>query len=197
MSQLKMLHIEVDGHHNGGKPHQPWVAQIGGPCSRYGLERDFLDAMRNYKGAHRACSGNLYGVVATFVLRDGIYEVCRARGRSSRRHVAREFLRVEDGQSQQIEPIEALALAEGHDDDVLVHAVPEADAQWVAHVTGLGTPPVLGWVVVDDKRRYRLRRGHLYEIVVGEKRRLVLVGDTIETITQPEALAWLAANQTR
>lgn len=193
MSRIKMLHIEIDGHMHGGPPHKPWVARIVGTSPRYGLDRQFVEAMRDYRHHRRAWSGNVYGVVATFPLRSGLHEVCRARGRSSRRHVAREFWVVDDGKMRRLEPIDALALVEAHAEEVVIHEVPDHTdpTRWIARVTGLGTPERAGWVVVGSQRLYRLRRAGLYEIVDGESKRFVRVDRTVSTLSEKEALACL------
>jgi len=84
---LYFLRIEVDGHFHGGPPVKPWVAEITGTCPRYGLARDFIRPMNDWAGARVAWSGNTYGVIATFPLREGrLYEVQRCEGNSSKRH---------------------------------------------------------------------------------------------------------------
>ncbi|HEU4732408.1 MAG TPA: hypothetical protein VFT22_31150 [Kofleriaceae bacterium] len=60
MTPLYMLRIEVDGHFHGGPPPKPWVARIHGPSEQYGLAREFIRAMNDWKDAHRAWSGNLW-----------------------------------------------------------------------------------------------------------------------------------------
>lgn len=193
--RLIMLRIEVDGHFHGSpEVPKPWVARITGTDPKYGLAREFVQKLNDWENAHRACSGNLYGVVATFPLRDGnLYEVARLRGNSSRRHMAREFLNAQDGKPVRLTPLEALARIEGHDDEVTVHQIPDGDGARVAEVVGVGTGPVSGWVLVDGVRRYRLRHGRLYEVVSAGVQRLVLAGPTAQVLSQKGALEWLAA----
>lgn len=192
VGRLKILRIEVDGHFRGSSDvPRPWVAQIDGPDARWGLARTFIQCLRDWRGAHRANSGNLYGVVAAFPLHDGkLYEVCRLRGKSSKRHVAREFWRVVDGKMVELEPSEALALADGYDGPAVEHTV--ADGTKVALVTGLGTPTPLGFVMADGRRLFRLRDGHIHEVMTDTGRELLAVRDgDVASISDMEALAWL------
>jgi len=198
--RIKMLSIEVDGHFHGSSDvPRPWVARIDGTDPKYGLARHFVQKLNDWEHAKKAWSGNLYGVVATFPLREGnLYEVSRLRGSSSKRHVAREFLRVELGKYIKLEPLEALALAERHDGPVTVLRVDDTDDRpWVAEITGLGMPRVLGFVVLAGQRCYRLRHGRVYEVrdIVGEseRRRLIGAGPALCTLSQSEAATWLAA----
>lgn len=195
MGQFYFLKIEVDGHFHGGPAPKPWAAKITGIDTKFGLRREFVDKMNDWKDAKKAWSGNVYGVVATFPLRTGcLYEVSRCRGRSSKRYVSREFGVVEGGKLRSLEPIEALALVEGHDDPTVTLSLgddPQAPPR-VSEVTGLGTPAVKGWVVVDFQRLYRLRVGHLYEVLEGESRRLLLMEEGgAREVTEREALALL------
>ncbi len=191
---LYILKIEIDGHFHGSSDvPKPWVAEIGKPCPRYGLERTFVQTMNDWSGARRAWSGNVYGRVAHFPLRDGkLYEVSRCRGNSSKRYVAREFVAIERGKRVEVTADEALARADGGKPSVLCRVPEDRDnASWVAQVTGLGTPPRLGWVVVGESRHYRLRSG-LFEVVERERRRFVASdGQSIEALSEKEALAWL------
>lgn len=192
---LYILKIEIDGHFHGSSDvPKPWVAEIGGTCPRYGLKREFVQTMNDWAGAHRAWSGNIYGRVAHFPLRDGnLYEVSRCRGKSSKRYVAREFVAVEGGKRVALTPDEALARSDGGG-HAATHRIPEDldDTSWVAEVTGLGTPRRLGFVVVDGSRRYRLRAG-LHEVVERDSRRFVASdGQAIQTLSEKEAVAWLS-----
>lgn len=112
MSQVVILKIEEDGHLHGGPAPRPWCAEITGLDPKYGLARSFVKALRDYKDAHRAWSGNVYGVIAHFPLHEGkLYEVSRLRGRPSKRYVSREFIFVEGGEMREKTPDEALAIA--------------------------------------------------------------------------------------
>lgn len=200
MSTLKLLRIEVDGHFHGSSDvPQPWVARVDGVDRRYGLARTFIDRIRDWRGYRRSWSGRNYGVVAAFALRMGhLYEVSRLRGRPSKRHVAREFWRYNlDGARTELEPIDALALAEAYAGPVVVADYEEGTRVSVVH--GLGTPEQLGWVVVDERRLYRLRDGHVHEIVhPNSEAQLVLVdGGRPEPITHDDALRRLAAGGCR
>lgn len=196
---LSILRIEVDGHHHGGPPLKPWVAEITGTCPRYGLAREFVRAMNDWRDARKAWSGNVYGKVATFPLREGrLYEIARARGRSSRRYLAREFYIVERGKRVRRTPDEALAIADGGGPATLLKVdepgVGESERTWVARVTGLGTPERLGFVLVDGERWYRLRVG-VHEVVEAGARRLVGVRDSaVLEIDEQEAMAWLSSS---
>lgn len=193
---LTTLRIEVDGHFHGSSDvPRPWVAQITGIDPRYGLARTFVDQLRDYAGAKRSCAGRLNGVVACFPLRDGnLYEVSRLRGSKSKRYVAREFISIESGEKIQTDPVNALAIAErlsavpGHDGPTLEHRVRDASGTGLSLVRGLGSPHLLGWVLADGERIYRLRVGELHEVADEQERRLVYVGEH-----GPAAISQLAA----
>lgn len=189
---LYMLRIEIDGHHRGGAPIKPWVAEIGKPCPRYGLERTFVEAKNDWRNAHTAWSGNVYGRVATFPLRDGnLYEVAQAMGKSSKRHLVRRFFAIEGGKKVLVEPDDALARADGGG-PATVHVIPDGEDTWISLVTALGTPERLGFVTVGSERRYRLRYG-VHEIAERGVRYLVGVRNgSVHTLTQKEAWAWLS-----
>lgn len=192
VGHLKILRIEIDGHFRGSRDvPRPWVAQIDGPDSRYGLARTFVECLRDWRDARRANSGNLYGLVAAFPLHEGkLYEVSRLRGRPSKRHVAREFIRVVDGKMIEIKPTEALAIADGYQGVTVEHAVP--DGTQVSLVTGIGTPAPLGFVMQGASRLYLLREGHIHEVCVDSARTLVMVREgEIVPVTDKEAMAWL------
>ncbi len=191
---FSILKIEIDGHFHGGEPVRPWVAEIEGVDARYGLARRFLQPMNDWRNAHKAWSGNVYGRISHFMLREGhLYEVSRCRGNSSRRHVVREFMRAAAGKRQVVPPLEALAIVDGGAPAALLTMPDERDgASWVARVTGLGTPERLGWVVIDGRRSYRLTDG-VYEVVEGGARRLVGSRELrLTPLSAQEALAWLA-----
>jgi hypothetical protein len=180
VSEILFLKIEIDGHFHGGEAPKPWVAHITGTSPKYGLAREFLKPMNDWKDAHKACSGNVYGVVSHFALREGnLYEVSRCRGRSSKRYVAREFGVVRGRKLVTVDAIEALALAEGHSDAVNEFKLPDEEAcPRVSEVLGLGTPRPMGFVVQDGIRRYRMRLGCVYELLGAEdSRRFVLSTD--------------------
>jgi hypothetical protein len=206
VSPLYLLRIEVDGHFHGSSDvPKPWVARIDGMCEKYGLRRSFVEKMNDWRDARKAWSGNTYGVVATFPLRGGhVYEVSRTRGDSSKRHVAREFVRIDDaGKRHKITADDALAHAERYEGPAALLRMDEPEPQtrsWVAEVARLGMPRVVGWVVVDGARRYRLRPGRLYEVhgtTHPRTHRLVMVGDDCEltNTTEQEAMEWLRSLQ--
>lgn len=189
-----VLKIEIDGHFHGGEPVKPWVAEIRGTCPRFGLQRKFLDPLNDWSQSKRAWSGNVYGRVSHFPLREGkLYEVQRCRGRSSKRHVVREFERVVGGKREKLTPEDALAIADGGGDAAVI-SVKEGDQverSWVARITGLGTPERIGFVIVDFARRYRLVDG-LYEVMERGKRSYVGVRDQqVQRLDHEEAIAWL------
>lgn len=96
---LYMLSIEIDPRVRA----RPWVAAITGRCREYCLSRDFQRPMHDYDGARVAASGRLYGKVAVYSLRPGLYEVQRPAGSKSRRHNARSFLVIDAaGQCSQV-----------------------------------------------------------------------------------------------
>jgi hypothetical protein len=194
MGSISMLRISVDGHFHGGPPPRPWVARIDGPDERYGLQREFVSPLNDWAEARKAWSGNLYGVVACFPLRDGhLYEVSRCRGKPSKRYVSREFFLLDRGKQKPLDALEALALVEGHQDPVTILRVPDdpADRPWVAEVSGLGTPRRLGFVVVNGQRVFRLRHGRIYEVYREGSRHLLGAGPSLKILSQKEAQAWL------
>jgi hypothetical protein len=191
---FNILSIEIDGHFHGSSDvPKPWVAAILGTDPKYGLQREFVRPMTDWANARRAWSGNIYGRESRFLLRDGgLYEVCRLRGRSSRRHLTREFVAVEERKRVALEPAEALARVDGLGECATLR-IPEDNegTSWVAHIVELGTPERLGFVVIDDERLYRLRDG-LYEVVESGERRLVGVRDrAVRRLTGREAISWL------
>lgn len=197
---IRVYSIEVDGHFHGGPAPRPWVARIDGTDERYGLRREFIRPLNDYRNAHAAWSGNVYGLVARFPLHSGhLYEVSRTRGKSSKLRVVREFYHLDDELKMcRRTPEEALAVAEGETGDEAITVFRSSDvdssAAWVAEVTGIGTPRRLGWVVVHGERLYRLRPGHVYEIQEDGARRLVRAQeDRMTTITEADALARIGA----
>jgi hypothetical protein len=198
VSELLFLKIEIDGHFHGGEAPRPWVAHITGTSPKYGLAREFLKPMNDWKDAHKACSGNVYGVVSHFALREGnLYEVSRCRGRSSKRYVAREFGVVRGRKLVLLEPVEALALVEKHQDQVNLYELPDVEPfPRVSEVTGLGTPRPMGFVVEGGKRRYRLRVGCIYERLTADedsRRFLISERDGVKPISENGAMDLLRA----
>lgn len=195
---LYVLRIEIDGHFHGSRDvPRPWVARIGGPDARYGLAREFLQPMNDWKRARRACSGNLYGVVSTFALREGeLYECSRLRGSSSRRHVAREFYRVEEGKRRTLGVEEALGWIEREDKrPAALYRLDDDDSRpRLAEVVGLGTPAPMAFVILDGTRQWLTREGALYEVstAVGA-RRLALCErpGRLRDVSEADAIAWL------
>ena len=185
---IHMLSIEIDGHFHGRRAPRPWVAEVVGTCPQYGLRREFVPALNDWEDARRACSGNLYGVVANFPLRDGrLYEVSRCRGRSSKRYVAREFVVPNGPQLVECTPDEALARADGGGPATILRVQEDEDPRpWVA---GDVWP---GFVLVDGWRRYRLHEGRTYQVCERGECRFVRVTDgKIVTATRSEAQPWV------
>ena len=89
---------------------RPWVARILGPCSRYGLERVFLSARRDYSGASR--SGRS-GIKHWFFLEPGIYEVFAVLSTTRTR---RYFVESRAGELREIEREEVDAWIESGSD---------------------------------------------------------------------------------
>lgn len=111
---LHMLRIEVDGHCRGGPPIRPWVAEVTGTCPRYGLARAFVTPLNDWADARMTWGGRLYGMVATYPLREGrLYEVAQAKGKPSKRHLARSFRLVEARERRELSAEEALERADG------------------------------------------------------------------------------------
>lgn len=160
---LFMLRIEVDGHCRGGPPIKPWVARIIGPDAKYGLAREFVNPMQDWAHARRAWSGNLYGVVSTFPLRDGhLYEIHRAEGNPSKRHATRAFYALSAGELSEVSTELALRRVAGDSAGVVltVREWPERTL-----VTDLSDDAgIIGYAVVGMKRMYWLREGHTYDV---------------------------------
>jgi hypothetical protein len=196
VSAIKMLSIEIDGHFHGSPDvPKPWVAQILGPCPKFGLQRKFVQNLNDWSDASVAMSGNVYGRVARFPLRSGhIYEVSRLRGRSSKRYVSREFLLVDGSEQTKLDAPEALARIVGPG---VEFRIPEDKdcKHWVARITGLGTPRRQGFVVVGDERLYLLDNG-LYEVMRDNAQRFIGVeeGAISRLRTETEAIEWLKSH---
>lgn len=196
---LYMLRIEIDGHlHGNGDVPKPWVARIDGPDPKFGLKREFIPAMNDWRDAHKAWSGNTYGVVATFPLRDGhVYETCRLRGRGRRRGLQRQFYRLQDMEMAELKPVEALAAAIGVDGSAATIDLDESEdtPPSVARIAGLGSVIRQGFVLVDGKRRYLLQADSIYLVREHEKpqRFLLATADGPRRITEKEAHEWLAS----
>jgi hypothetical protein len=106
--RLVILRIKVeDCGHN--RRLRPWVAELVGACPRRTFRRSFVRPFYDWSEARRTMSGRVFGVVATFALRDGrLYEVSRHRGRASRRRVVREYCRTDGGQLVEVDREEVL-----------------------------------------------------------------------------------------
>lgn len=191
---FNFLRIEIDGHFRGSHDvPKPWVARIIGTCPKYGLAREFINPMNDWTNARQAWSGNVYGRVAQFALRDGnLYEVSRLKGKTSKRYVAREFIAVQGGKRIVVDPEEALARADGGAHSCLVEITEDCGGEsWISEVTGLGTPRRLGFVVVGSLRKYRCPDG-VYEVVERGKRRLIAVRELVASeISEREAMELL------
>lgn len=187
-----VLKIEIDGHfHGSAEVPKPWAAEIGGPCPKYGLQRKFLRAMQDWSGASRACSGNIYGRVVRYMLREGVlYEVCRLRGNRSKRYISREFVVVEGGKRRQLEPAEALERVVGPGTELRVPDDREGTS-WVARVRGLGMPERQGFAVVGTQRLYLVPDG-LYEVMSrGDVHFVGVQAGRVIRLNHEEALQWL------
>lgn len=190
---LSILKIEIDGHFHGGEPVKPWVAEITGPDPKYGLARNFLKSMNDWSAAKKAWSGNIYGRVAHFALREGgLYEVQRCRGNSSKRHVVREFVRVIEGKRELIEPEIALSIIDGGAPAALYRTA-DAPENRISRVRGLGTPERLAWVVVNFERVHRLEIGGVYEIAEQDRKRFAGIHSdhAWSWLSEQEAWSWL------
>lgn len=195
MSKLYMFSLEVDGHFHGGKPVKPWVAQILGPSSQYGLKREFVQPLNDWKQAHRAWSGNTYGVVARFPLRDSaVYEISQCFGNSSKRYVERRFYRIDNMRKHRLDLFDTLNFVVNDPRDGELARFPEdrANPISVKEVTGLAELRTIGFVVQNNERVFLLRHGAVYRIGDLEKSKLVGFGrDGQHTLTEAEALVWL------
>lgn len=195
---LSVLKIEIDGHFHGGAPVKPWVAEIIGLCPRYGVKRVFLDRMTDWKHAKAAWSGNVYGRVAHFALRDGrVYEVQRTKGKPSKRRVVREFFAVEGDERVELSAHEVLTRVVGEGPTVSLRCGAEQSSDtWIAHITRLGTPERIGYVGEGGTRHYRLLPDRLYEVMDHGARKLVFSApdDLLTELSDREALAWLTEN---
>ena len=193
---IHLLRVEIDGHHNGGPPIKPWAARIHGACPKFGLSREFIEPMNDWRNAVTRMSGKTYGVVATFPLRDGhIYEALMQRGKI----VARQFYQVDGGKKRRLTVDEALALAEG-DKRAARPLLLDADSSpHLAHIIGLGTPRTKAFALDGEARRYRLVEGDVYEVrgrTPGKRQRsfgpLIGVRDgEIVGLNETEAWSWL------
>lgn len=195
---LSILKIEIDGHFHGGEPVKPWVAEITGVDPKFGLARTFLEPMNDWSKASAAWSGNVYGRVANFALRDGnLYEVSRCRGNPSKRRVVREFIAVAGGKREKLEPEEALARVDGGGTAAKLAIAEDRDGtSWVARIQGLGTPDRLGWVVVAGERIYRLQPG-VYEVVeAGHRSFMGVQVDACVDLDEQNAWVWLTRTRT-
>jgi hypothetical protein len=189
---LYMLKIELDGHFHGGPPVRPWVARITGPDPKFGVRREFLDPLRDWRDAHSAMSGRLYGITCVWMLSEGTYEVSRTRGRSSKRYVSRETISIDRaGKRRSVSEVEALQAIDGQPDGGIRYPVPEGTS--VSRVVGLGTPEALPWLVRDGERVYRLQPHQLYERASEGRRAFLLASqDKVEKVSEREAIAWIS-----
>jgi len=164
---FSILRIEVPAHYKGGSPIKPWVATIDGIHPKWGLSRSFITPMNDWSNAHSAWSGNLYGVVATWLLRENVlYEI-----RSGPHQ--RQFARFENGKSTSVEPLQALRVADGGGDAAVLKVVENVlDRPWVRDVSAAQRN---GFVLDDGVRIYRLRDGHRYRVYEGSSERMVVV----------------------
>lgn len=157
-----MLRIEVDGHFHGRPPEKPWVARITGPDEKYGLVREFVRPLNDWSDARRAWSGNVYGVVSAFPLREGhLYEVKRTEGKPSKRHVVRQFYWLEASKLTEIGPEAALQRIAG---GAAGAAFRTREFPGRTRVTDLIEPEPVGFVVRGTERVYWLRDGREYDV---------------------------------
>jgi len=89
---LRMLHRVPQGHQarlldSGG----PWVARIKGRCPTFGLKREFVRPLRDYRNAS---SSGKSGIVLVYMLPEGVYEVHEWQSWTKER---RYFVRSEQG----------------------------------------------------------------------------------------------------
>ncbi len=197
---IYLFKIEEDGHFHGGPPPKPWVAEITGTDPRFGLARSFVQPFRDYREARAAWSGNVYGVVARFPMHEGrLYEVSLLRGKPSKRYVAREFYVVERGQPVERTADEALGIAAKDEGAAGVLTIPELpdDPPVVAELTLLEESRRLGFVLVGQDRRYRLRNGLVHRVrhVDAKGREQVQLmgseGGVVRALSIEEARSWL------
>lgn len=193
--KFHMLRITLESL-PGSVATTPWVARLGGPCPKYGVQREFVESLRDWSKARRKIGGRLQGAVACFALIGGhTYEIARLRGRSRKRCMVREFAQIDaKGDWHDLSADEALAAVDPCPGAVAM-SVP--DRTRVSLITGIGTPAPLGFLLVGGERRYQLRPDALHEISSQEDgTRLVLVqGDKANPITSTEALSWLASRR--
>jgi hypothetical protein len=70
-----VIYIHTVEEHGAAK--KPWVAHIVGRASRYGLAREFLRPMRDWKHATKRMSGRVDGIRDSFILETGwVCEFC-------------------------------------------------------------------------------------------------------------------------
>lgn len=193
---LYTLAIELDAHFRGSREvPRPWVARIDGPDELYGLRREFVPAMNDWRRARPAWSGNVYGIIATFHLREGaLYEVSRLRGNPSKRRVAREFVWAEGGKLHPRSDEEALAIVAGDDDRPRVLLELDAEKrERLAEIRGLGQAHPVGWIVRGGSRVVLAREGAVYEVIAsrGGRRLAVVRNGRLRDVSEEEAIAWL------
>lgn len=86
------------------KNRRPWVARIRGLSEKYGLDREFLSGLRDYRGSNGTGSR---GIMITYVLHSGhVYEVRELLSWSSER---RYFCHVVDGHIVELSQEDAIA----------------------------------------------------------------------------------------
>jgi hypothetical protein len=105
---LHILRIEVDGFAH----IRPWVAALHGSLT----SRTFVRSQRDYANARVTGSRRMYGVVATYALRPGLYEINRGAGRKSRRYAERVYLVVDaNGDAREVSREAAQSYLDGVD----------------------------------------------------------------------------------
>lgn len=85
--------LDLNALRFGRKEFQPWVARIKGTHAQYGLDREFMQAQRDYTDS--SSTGNR-GIWLYYALRPGIYEI---NERITWKRKDRYFLRVIDDET--------------------------------------------------------------------------------------------------
>lgn len=195
---MRILSTRVPRHRMGGRRPRPWVARITGPDSEYGLRRQFVKPMTDWRHAHRAISGNLTGLTVSFALRENaMYEVACwfAEGPLGKWEWSRHFTWLDSGGFERVSHEEIMDWVQGDSGSVSTLELIESDPDHPPRVFSLlrgGVPRELGWASNGARRVYRLAPG-LFEIDERDARRLVMSGGSkLSQVTEEEALAWLA-----
>lgn len=99
--------LAVHRAHQPPRQKRPWVARIARRLHpRYGIDRQFLRPMTDYRGARRTMQREMRGVVLEWLLEEGsVYEI---HDYDRKDKPARRFVRVRAGEIVEIEREEVI-----------------------------------------------------------------------------------------